>query len=180
MRQKRSRRLADRPPSFRAESGKEILVQQDVAARNDKTTKRGRVVAFHFVSSLAYAAHPSSSTRSLNLSFDRRKSKLSSQVQRSTGLFGESRELDREPANVGSLVNFLSSLASLGAEGRAVRVRRIVAIESLNLYIQREIPVFGIVDGVVVIGIIVSESLIVTVNPLTRPGRTASQRPTWS
>jgi hypothetical protein len=105
---------------------------------------------------------------------------LSSQAQRSTGLSGESRELDRERANVGSLVNSLSSLASLGAEGRAVRVRRIVATESLNLYIQREIPVFGIVDGVVVIGIIVSESLIVTVNPLTRPGRTPSQRPTWS
>ncbi|KAF7347253.1 hypothetical protein MVEN_01480400 [Mycena venus] len=44
MRQKRFRRLADRPPSFRAESGKEIVVQQDVAARNDKTTKRGQFI----------------------------------------------------------------------------------------------------------------------------------------
>lgn len=44
LQQKRSRRLADRPASFTLDSGKQIVVQQDVAARNDKTTKRGRFI----------------------------------------------------------------------------------------------------------------------------------------
>jgi hypothetical protein len=43
LRQRRSRKLEERLPSIRLDSGKEIVVQQDVAARNDKTTKRGRV-----------------------------------------------------------------------------------------------------------------------------------------
>lgn len=43
LRQKRNRKLDDRPKSFVTSAGKEIVVEQAVAARNDKTLKRGQV-----------------------------------------------------------------------------------------------------------------------------------------
>ena len=43
LRQKRFKPLANRPNSFVSAEGKQILVQKDVAAVNDDTTKRGKV-----------------------------------------------------------------------------------------------------------------------------------------
>ncbi|KAF8139373.1 exonuclease V a 5' deoxyribonuclease-domain-containing protein [Mycena galopus ATCC 62051] len=105
MEQTRIRRSADRPPSFRAESDKDILVQQDVAARNYNPTKRGQVL-------------------------------IHKELERE--LRAEEIEVEtnnKEEQWTIRLINFLSCLVSLRAEGRA-----------------REIPVFGIVDGVVVVG----------------------------
>ncbi|KAJ7757666.1 exonuclease V, partial [Mycena metata] len=125
LRQKRSRRLADRPASFQGASGKEILVQQDVAARNDQTTKRGQFIH--------------------------------KELER------ELRPEDLEIVLIATeeerwalrLINFLSSLVSLSAEGCV-----------------REIPVFGIVEGVVIVGII-DELLL-----LDEPGpETGAKRP---
>ncbi|KAJ7605078.1 exonuclease V a 5' deoxyribonuclease-domain-containing protein [Mycena polygramma] len=106
MRQKRFRRLADRPASFRAESGKEILVQRDVAARNDKTTKRGQFI---------------------HKELERELRPEEIEIVITT-------EEERWALR---LITLLSSLVSLSVEGRA-----------------REIPVFGVVDGVVTVGII--------------------------
>ncbi|THV01421.1 hypothetical protein K435DRAFT_853830 [Dendrothele bispora CBS 962.96] len=44
LRQKRSRKLEHRPGSFTAESGKEIVVDQKVAAVNDEVTKKGKSI----------------------------------------------------------------------------------------------------------------------------------------
>ncbi|KAJ6541679.1 exonuclease V [Mycena capillaripes] len=124
LRQKRFRKLEDRPPSFRAESGKEILVQQDVAAQNDKTTKRGKFI------------HK-------ELELELRPEEIDIVIT------------SEEERWALRLINFLSSLVSLGAEG-----------------VAREIPVFGTVDGVVIIGII--DELLVT----DRPGsETGTKRP---
>ncbi|KAJ6520511.1 exonuclease V [Mycena sanguinolenta] len=106
LRQKRFRPLEHRPASFRAESGKEIVVQQEVAVRNDKTTKRGQFI------------HK-------ELERELRPEEIQILI---TG------EEERWALR---LLNFLSSLMSLRAEGHA-----------------REIPVFGIVDGVIVVGIV--------------------------
>ncbi|KAJ7360999.1 exonuclease V [Mycena albidolilacea] len=106
MRQKRFRNLTDRPASFRTESGKEIVVEQEVAARNDKTTKRGQ--------------------------FIHKELELELQPEEITVLV-----TTEEERWAFRLINFLASMAALGVE-RCVR----------------EIPVFGVVDGVVVIGII--------------------------
>ena len=43
LRQKRHKKLADRPQSFVTEEGKTITVAQQVAAVNDRTLTRGRV-----------------------------------------------------------------------------------------------------------------------------------------
>ena len=43
LRQKRHKKLADRPQSFVTEQGKTIMVAQQVAAVNDRTLTRGRV-----------------------------------------------------------------------------------------------------------------------------------------
>ncbi|KAF7347977.1 hypothetical protein MSAN_01749800 [Mycena sanguinolenta] len=107
MRQKHFRRSADRPLPFRAESDQEILVHLDVTAHNDEATKRGQVF-------------------------------IHKELERE--LRAEEVELmitSEEEQWAIRLINFLSCLVSLRAEGRA-----------------REIPVFGIVHGVVVIGII--------------------------
>ncbi|KAJ7842280.1 exonuclease V [Mycena olivaceomarginata] len=106
MRQKRFRNLTDRPASFRTESGKEIVVEQEVAARNDKTTKRGQ--------------------------FIHKELELELQPEEITVLV-----TTEEERWAFRLISFLSSVTALGVE-RCVR----------------EIPVFGVVDGVVVIGII--------------------------
>lgn len=43
LRQKRSKRLEERPASFTSAEGKKISVEKKVAAKNDRTVKRGRV-----------------------------------------------------------------------------------------------------------------------------------------
>ncbi|KAF8204228.1 exonuclease V a 5' deoxyribonuclease-domain-containing protein [Mycena galopus ATCC 62051] len=96
LRQKRSKKLENRPPSFRSESGKEILVQQDVAVRNDKTTKRGQFIHKEL---------------ELELRPDEEIPIVITTEEERWAL---------------RLINFLSSLGSLRAEGHA-----------------REIPVFG-------------------------------------
>ncbi|KAJ7146400.1 exonuclease V [Mycena epipterygia] len=106
LRQKRSRRLRDRPASFRGDSGKEIVVQQDVAARNDQTTKRGKFI------------HK-------ELELELRPEEIQIVLT------------NEEERWALRLINFLSSLVSLIAEGCV-----------------REIPVFGVVNDVVVVGII--------------------------
>ncbi|KAJ7638348.1 exonuclease V [Roridomyces roridus] len=108
LRQKRSRRLTDRPPSFRGSSGKEIVVQQDVAAKNDKTTKRGRFIHKELELELV-----------------------------SPGEIIEIKAATREDQWALRLFNLLSSLVSLMVQRCA-----------------REITVFGVVHGVVVVGII--------------------------
>ncbi|KAJ7447250.1 exonuclease V [Mycena latifolia] len=126
--QRRSRRLADRLPSFRLDSGKEIVVQQDVAARNDKTTKRGRVIH----KELELALRPE---------------------EIEIVITGE------EERWAFRLINFLSSLVSLDAEGCV-----------------REIPVFGIVNDVVIIGII--DELLVRTSAMPETGtKRASDSP---
>ncbi|KAJ7084742.1 exonuclease V [Mycena crocata] len=106
LRQKRSRKLADRPPSFRGDSGKEIVVQKNVAARNDKTTKRGQFIH-----------------KELELALRPEEIKIV--------IAGE------EERWAMRLITLISSLTSLGAEGCA-----------------REIPVFGLANDVVVVGMI--------------------------
>ncbi|KAF7302809.1 hypothetical protein MKEN_01242800 [Mycena kentingensis (nom. inval.)] len=107
LQQRRSSRLADRPRSFRSErTGKEIVVQQDVAARNDKTTKRGRFIHKEL------------------------ERELKPEDIRVLITSEEERWAIR-------LINFVSSLLSLGLEECA-----------------REIPVVGLVNGIVVVGIV--------------------------
>ncbi|KAJ6479187.1 exonuclease V [Mycena vitilis] len=126
MRQKRFRRLADRPASFRAESGKEILVQRDVAARNDKTTKRGQFI---------------------HKELERELRPEEIQIVITT-------EEERWALR---LITLLSSLVSLSVEGRA-----------------REIPVFGVVDGVATVGIIDELAVRDQPEPSTGTKRAAS------
>ncbi|KAJ7222871.1 exonuclease V [Mycena haematopus] len=123
LRQRRYRKLANRPASFRAESGKEITVQQDIAARNDKTTKRGQVLLFPRI---FYGADTFVEFIHKELELELRPEEEIEVVV-----------TNEEERWAFRLINFLSSLVSLRAEDRA-----------------REIPVFGIVDGVVVVGII--------------------------
>ncbi|KAF7330125.1 hypothetical protein MSAN_02462300 [Mycena sanguinolenta] len=106
LRQKRFRPLESRPASFRAESGKEIIVQQDVAAQNDKITKRGQFIH-----------------KELERELKPEEIEILIASEEERWAF--------------RLLNFLSSLVLLREEG----------------YV-REIPVFGIVDGVVVVGIV--------------------------
>ncbi|KAJ7665667.1 exonuclease V [Mycena rosella] len=106
LRQKRSRRLADRLPSFKLESGKEIIVQQDVAARNDKTTKRGRFIH-----------------KELELALQPEEIRIVTTSEEEHWAF--------------RIINFLSSLVALKAEGCV-----------------REVPVFGLVNDALVVGII--------------------------
>lgn len=81
-------------------------------------------------------------------------------------------------ANFVSLISFLSSVTALGVERCVVCCRRIVAELLLILYVQREIPVFGVVDGVVVIGIIVSQLPIAVLSILfICAGRALDQKP---
>ncbi|KAJ6601141.1 exonuclease V [Mycena vulgaris] len=128
LRQRRSRKLADRLPSFQLDSGKEIVVQQDVAARNDKTTKRGRFIH----KELELALRPE-------------------EIQ--IVITGE------EERWALRLINFLSSLVSLAAKGCA-----------------REVPVFGIVENVVLIGIIDELLVRIPAEPETGTKR-ASESP---
>ncbi|KAK7063634.1 exonuclease V [Favolaschia claudopus] len=131
MRQKRFRKLADRPALFRAESGKEIVVQQEVAARNDKTTKRGQFI------------HK-------ELERELRPEEIKVLIT------------SKEERWALRLIDFLSSMVSLGAEGRV-----------------REVPVFGILDGIVVVGII-DELLVHDVEPevgTKRPSEESSPSP---
>ncbi|KAJ7058268.1 exonuclease V [Mycena amicta] len=110
LQQRRSRRLVDRPRSFRSEhTGKEIVVQQDVAARNDKTTKRGRFIHKELELELI---KPDAEEIQLTITSEEEYWAL-------------------------RILNSLSSLVSLGAE-----------------HCARETPVFGIVDGIAVVGII--------------------------
>ncbi|KAF7302408.1 hypothetical protein HMN09_00874600 [Mycena chlorophos] len=107
LQQRRSRRLKDRPRSFKSENtGKEIVVQQDVAARNDKTTKRGQFIHKELERELKPAEV---------------QVVITSEEER-WGL---------------RILNFLSSLFSLAVEN-----------------CTREIPVFGLVNGIAVVGII--------------------------
>ncbi|KAJ7157288.1 exonuclease V [Mycena filopes] len=126
LRQKRSRRLVDRPPSFRGATGKEIFVQQEVAARNDQTTKRGQFIH----KELELELRPEDIEVVLTATEEERWALR--------------------------LLNFLSSLVSLVVEGCA-----------------REIPVFGIVEGVVVVGIIDELLILDQPGPETGTKRTS-------
>ncbi|KAJ7762318.1 exonuclease V [Mycena maculata] len=108
LRQKVWLKLADRPASFQGVSGKEIVVQQDVAAKNDKTTKRGRFIH-----------------KELELELIKPEEIIQIIVN------------TQEEQWALRLLNFLSSLVGLSVGGCA-----------------REVPVFGIVQDVVVVGII--------------------------
>ncbi|KAJ7508468.1 exonuclease V [Mycena galericulata] len=109
LRQRRSRRLVDRPPSFQGASGKEIVVQQDVAAKNDRTTKRGRFIH----KELELELRPED-VEEITIAITTEEEQWAVR-----------------------LLNFLASLVCLSAQRCA-----------------REIPVFGVVQGVVVVGII--------------------------
>ncbi|KAF7307593.1 hypothetical protein MIND_00554300 [Mycena indigotica] len=106
LQQKRSRRLADRPRSFRSErTGKEIVVQQQVAARNEQTTNRGRFIHKEL---------------EMELKAEEVQIRITSEEER-WGL---------------RILNFITSLSSLQAENCV-----------------REIPIFGLIEGIAVVGI---------------------------
>ncbi|CAK5265654.1 unnamed protein product [Mycena citricolor] len=106
LRQRRSAKLEKRPASFKTEKGKEITVRKDVAARNDRTTKRGQVI---------------------HKELERQVKPVEIEVLIASD---EERWALR-------ILNLLQSLSILKLEPRT-----------------REIPVFGMIDNVVVVGIV--------------------------
>ncbi|KAK7465506.1 hypothetical protein VKT23_005481 [Stygiomarasmius scandens] len=106
LRQKRSRRLEYRPGSFTSKSGKEIQVDQQVAAVNDQVTKKGKSI----------------------------HKKLEQEI-RSEEVIVEI--VTNEERWALRFLNMISSFESL-----------------LLLNYSREIPIFGVVHGHVVVGII--------------------------
>ncbi|KAJ6606818.1 exonuclease V [Mycena sp. CBHHK59/15] len=105
LRQRRSRKLENRPPSFVSAKGKEIVVQQDVAATNDRITKRGQFIH----KELELELRPEEITVAITSNAEQWAFRL---------------------------INFLSALECLVEEGCA-----------------REIPVFGIVQDQIIVGI---------------------------
>ncbi|GLB35723.1 putative exonuclease V - a 5' deoxyribonuclease [Lyophyllum shimeji] len=126
LRQRRSRPLASRPDSFVSAKGKEIFVEKAVAARNDVTTKQGRAIHKHLELEI----------RAEELPVD-----VTSEEEHWALRCGLDSALNLPSILIcltgSSLVNMLASLRCILLEG-----------------FTREMPVFGVLQNEVVVGII--------------------------
>jgi hypothetical protein len=128
LRQKRSRKLEDRPASFTSAEGKIISVEKQVAAKNDRTVQRGRVRTATFMQGFICVIDlfwGSLSTRYLRKKFDRKQSVYLSVVTENAGLCGVFDAiltciLTETYSYLHSLVNILSGIHTLMTLGCTV------------------------------------------------------------
>jgi hypothetical protein len=131
LRQKRFKKLEQRPASFTSAEGKKIVVEKKVAAKNDRIVKRGRVRTIYttFILVINSALVHSQSTRYSRKRSTRWRSVWMLPLAKNAGHFGVcgdasllASRLTRLIFSPPSLVNMLSGIHTLMTLGCTVRI----------------------------------------------------------